>query len=1047
MEADLSRVLANLHQDIADLQYLQQQATTRAPTLVQQQPHLQQPQQLLQQPPRDASEPGIRSMQHEPCRPVPQLQPPRDASEPGIRSMQHEPCSRPVPQPRTHNYNNQQQGISSTTTTTINSSLRHTQSEVVGRVIQSSRPRALSTGATINHQTDYHNPYHHQQQYPPPPPSSLQTPRLHQHGYVNLQPRSMGKFKPCSQRPTSSYDNVPTENYSMLQISHSSMSQKMHVTQSTGDVFMPSKCTSSLSMKQSVTSMPPPPSVTHMPTPRSQSVTHMPPTPQSQSVTHMPPPQPQSVTHMPPPQPQSVTHMPPPQPQSVTHMPPPQPAIFIAPPPPPSTPTLFKPQTACVPTVPQSSTPFASGQRYMNVPLSVGGLSPVPAPANNSGQSGCGSNSAPPTPQHKSAPHRLHHSYIELWSGVCEERDSLSDSECEELKRSLQKPQTPSSTRPSPGYVEMSSPYIKSPQVTSPFTGSVLADFASRLAFYAGHQPRNIFCPFCPRYFGYEKSLGSHIHKAHRTELNTMVESGCCEVKLQLCPICQAQFFNTSVLPKHLIDFHRASVVEILEKNSCIISDAVGIQCPFCSKKVPHGKTGEQVLLYHMQQLHLSQYEEMIKVKFQPTCKASLESIGNTGTKGSGESAVFQPGITSTPGLSNRLANLAVQTRSRRSVEALDLDTTWSSHTATNRPTITTLQQQYNSEPTNVPNPALNNNPTNPMLAQDNQKTSNKQLTTCASKGILRHQSALGRKPSVKRELRFSVPPVTSEEIFIPESPQQDTPERCLQHKQSVLAPPPPQQQHTQQTTGNGTNKRVIPVRVDSLSAADFMDLNEKCSGQRKRRRLGLGLRSRKAFKKKDKENIGDLASGVGRVVDGAKKCLTEGLAPAKEPIISTMSTRTFRRPKPVAIPRVPQLPPVNGQHTGQHGEETTEDASVMGREQVAPSRDGESNMIDDAGSDTSRFTHLKLYSPLRMFRCNGCRVKFCDNESLGSHITSKHRGLLCLLRPQYGCGVCSAKFFENKYLVKHCLQHHTSLLEIRSPTKQKITLYRFTHE
>ncbi|KAK4296745.1 hypothetical protein Pmani_030784 [Petrolisthes manimaculis] len=1021
---DLSRVLANLHQDIADLQYLQQQATTRAPTL-QQQPQLPQ----LQLLPNLQLQPQLPKLQPQ----LLQLQPPPLQLQP----QRYDPC-RPIPQPRTHNNNNnnnnnqqqQQQGVSSTTTTTINnSSLRHTQSEVVGRVIQSSRPRALSTGATINpHQTDYHNPYlHQQQQYPPPTTpsfsSSLQTPTLHQHGYVNLQPRSMGKFKPCSQRPISSYDNVPTENYSMLQISHSSMSQKMQVTQSTGDVFMPSECTSSLSMKQSVTSMPPPPSVTHMPPPRSQS-----------------------VTHMPPPQSQSVTHMPPPQSQSITHMPPPQPAIFIAPPPPPSTPTLFKPQTACVPTLPQSSTPFTSGQRYMNVPLSVGGLSPVPAPTNNSGQSGCGSNSAPPTPQHKSAPHRLHHSYIELWSGICEERDSLSDSECEELKRSLQEPQTPS-TRPSPGYVEMSSPYIKSPQVTSPFTGSVLADFASRLAVYAGHQPRNIFCPFCPRYFGYEKSLGSHIHKAHRTELNTMVESGCREVKLQLCPICQAQFFNTSVLPKHLIDFHRASVVEILEKNSCIISDAVGIQCPFCSKKVPHGKTGEQVLLYHMQQLHLSQYEEMIKVKFQPTCKASLESIGNTGTKGSGELPMYQPGIISTPGLSNRLANLAVQTRSRRSVEALDLDTTWSSHTATNRPTITTLQQQYHSEPTDVPNPGLNNNPTNPMQAQNNQKTSNKQLTTCASKGILRHQSALGRKPSVKRELRFSVPPVTSEEIFIPESPHQDTPERCLQHKQPVQAPPPPQQQHTQQTTGNGTNKRVIPVRVDSLSAADFMDLNEKCSGQRKRRRLGLGLRSRKAFKKKDKENIGDLASGVGRVVDGAKKCLTEGLAPAKEPIISTKSTRTFRRPKPVAIPRVPQLPPVNGQHTGQHDEETTQDVAVMGREQVAPSRDGERDMIDDAGSDSSPFTHLKLYSPLRMFRCNGCRVKFCDNESLGSHITSKHRGLLCLLRPQYGCGVCSAKFFENKYLVKHCLQHHTSLLEIRSPTKQKITMYRFTHE
>lgn len=963
MEADLSRVLANLHQDIADLHYLQQQ---------------QQVQQQASRTPRIVLEAG---------------------------KVQHEAANRPVPQPRSH----QQQQYA----TTGSSCLRHTQSEVVGRVIQTSRPRALSTGATT-HQTDYHHhyPYHHQR-YPQARP---------QHGYVNLQPRSPSKFKHYSQRPTSSYDNVPE---TFAQVSHSSVSH-VQVTQPDCGVNMLSKC-KSLSVQQSATSMPLPSSVIHMPTSHAQSALHV-----------LPPPQPQSATHLPLSHAQPVTHMPPQQPQSATHMPPPQAAIFM-PPPPPSTPTQFTPQTMSVPPVPQSSTPFATGQRYVNVPLSAGGLSPVPAPANNSGLSGGSSNSAPPTPQRKSAPHRLHHSYIELWSGVREERDSLSDSECEEIKRSFQEPQTTPSIRPSPGYVEMSSPYIKSPQVTSPFTGSILADFASRLAFYAGHQPRNIFCPFCPRYFGYEKSLGSHIHKAHRAELNNMVENESHEVKLQLCPICQAQFFNTSVLPKHLIDFHRASVVEILEKNNCIISDAVGIQCPFCSKKVPHGKTGEQVLLYHMQQLHLGQYEEMIKVKFQPTCTASLESIGNS--KGSGESAMVHPGTTSTPGLSNRLASLAVQTQSRRSVEALDLDTTWSSHTAT----IITPKHHLNPKPTNVPDPELKTNPATQIQAQDDQ-IANKQLTTCASKGILRHQSSVGRKPSVKRELRFSVPPVTSEEIFIPESPQQDTPERGSQQQQALQSQPQQQQKQQMQQptcTGNGTN-RVIPVRVDSLSAADFMDLNDKCSGPRKRRRLGLGLRSRKAFKKKDKENIGDLASGVGRVVDGAKKCLTEGLAPAKEPIISTKSTRTFRRPKPVAIPRVPELPVVNSQYVG-HVEEA-KDVSVMGREHVAQNKDGEKEM-QEAGSDTSPFTHLKLYSPLRMFRCNGCRVKFCDNESLGSHITSKHRGLLCLLRPQYGCGVCSAKFFENKYLVKHCLQHHTSLLEIRSPTKQKITMYRFTQE
>ncbi|KAG0711299.1 hypothetical protein GWK47_020894 [Chionoecetes opilio] len=479
------------------------------------------------------------------------------------------------------------------------------------------------------------------------------------------------------------------------------------------------------------------------------------------------------------------------------------------------------------PRVSQPATPFptphiSAAPKYMNVPLS-----PYPS-----------SSSAPTSPQRGHSKQRLHHSYIELWSGMQEERDSFSDSECEEMKRSFQEPQTPNS-RPSPGYVQMTSPFIKSPQVTSPFNGSVLANFATKLASYAGQQPRNIFCPFCPRYFGYEKSLGSHLHKMHRVELNSMVENVCSDIQLQFCPICQAQFFNSSVLPKHLTDFHRASVIEVLEKNACIISDNMGIHCPFCTKMVPHGKT---------------------------------------------------------------------------------------------------------------------------------------------------------------------------------ESPEP-----------SATEPPPSGPQQQQRLVCDNDSSRVIPIRVDSLSAADFMDLTAKGGAQRKRRRLGLGLRSRKAFKKKDKENIAErelntLASEASKIVSFGKKHES-----TVTPTIRTQSTRTFRRPKPVAVPRVPELPPAPKRV----------DSVTM----------GSTSKADKDEDNDSPFTNLKLYSPLRMFRCNGCHVKFCDNESLSGHIGVRHKGLLHLLRPQYGCGICSAKFFENKYLVKHCLQHHTSLLEIRSPSKHKVSIYRFPQD
>ncbi|XP_063863106.1 uncharacterized protein LOC135102204 isoform X2 [Scylla paramamosain] len=639
------------------------------------------------------------------------------------------------------------------------------------------------------------------------------------------------------------------------------------------------------------------------------------------------------------------------------------------------------------PTVPvtKPATPFltlhtSSVPKYMNVPLS-------PHPH---------SSSAPTTPQRGNSKQLLHHSYIELWSGIQEERDSLSDSECEELKRSLQDSQT-SSNCPSPGYVQMTSPFIKSPQVTSPFNGSVLANFATKLASYAGQQPRNIFCPFCPRYFGYEKSLSSHIHKSHRVELNSMVENMCNDLVLQFCPICQAQFYNSSVLPKHLTDFHRASVIEVLEKHACITSDTMGIHCPFCTKMVPHGKTGEQVLLYHMQQLHMSDYNAMIGKKFKPYTAASLESLKSLSSGEMVDTENFQPGVTSTPGLSNRLGTMAL------AVQALNLDTTWSSHTGILRSPVPP-----------PPKPAVTEEA--PKSQTKHNQDKGQQLASSTSKGILRHQNALGRKPSVKRELRFSVPPVTSEEVFVPESPDPPATESSASGSK-----------HQQHQICDDNSNRVIPIRVDSLSAADFVDLTTKNGAQRKRRRLGLGLRSRKAFKKKDKENVGErelnsLASEASKLASCGKKQNNTVTS-----TVRTQGTRTFRRPKPVAVPRVPELPPANKRV-----------------DSVALESTSKANKKEETDSP---FINLKLYSPLRMFRCNGCHVKFCDNESLSGHIGMRHKGLLHLLRPQYGCGVCSAKFFENKYLVKHCLQHHTSLLEIRSPCKHKVSIYRFTQD
>ncbi|XP_076029284.1 uncharacterized protein LOC143018074 [Oratosquilla oratoria] len=649
-------------------------------------------------------------------------------------------------------------------------------------------------------------------------------------------------------------------------------------------------------------------------------------------------------------------------------------------------------------------------------------------------------NSLPSTPKdfHKnevSPSHAINHSYIQLWTGVREERDSLSDSECEEMRRAsfLQDahpspPSTPSTPlrKVSPGYVEMSSPYIK-----SPCNGSVLADLAGKLANYAGHIPRNIFCPFCPRYFGYEKSLGTHIHKSHKGELETLLERRAGQVQLQFCPVCHARFLNGSVLAKHLSDFHRSCVIELLSKHQRLTCDASGLHCAFCPKKVPVCKTGEQVLLYHLMQVHDRQFDALIQDTFRPyTSQGSHESIKSVSTIDLLQVTSFEPGLTSTPGLSNKLGSvqLGAHDTSARSVDTVESDQTWSSHTGHSKASLPPEQvHQAQTQPT-VPIPCK----------QDGQKPEQQHgpPERCSSKGILRYPSGNGlmKRPSVKRELRFSVPPVTSEEVFEPDAREHLTPPDPKRPEPAPRTTVPSQVvQKTTQRNGQAINgeERKIPIRIDSLSAADFIDMNEAANGNRKKRRkLGLGLRSRKAFKQRDKENINldeNVAMGATMVT-------------STPPISSITAPRTFRKPKPVSLP---QFSSSATQHN-HHGSSSQPNCAIG---ETGASADPKDSASSDGAVDFSPFSSLKLYSPLRMFRCNGCRVKFCDNEALAGHIGARHRGLLGLLRPNYGCGVCSARFYENKYLVKHCLQHHTSLLEIKSPQRHKITIYRFSHK
>ncbi|KAL7646738.1 UNVERIFIED_CONTAM: hypothetical protein RMT77_001993 [Armadillidium vulgare] len=610
---------------------------------------------------------------------------------------------------------------------------------------------------------------------------------------------------------------------------------------------------------------------------------------------------------------------------------------------------------------------------YQNIPLNIPSLSPkYPSYVNLPGSiienfsrtHSLGElssvSSAPSTPRGSHNP-KVKKSYIQLWTGS-EESVSISDD-------------TISSG--GTGYVSMTSPYLRSPN------SSLLSELAYHLSSYETKQDTSeIFCPFCARPFIKEKNLKHHIQAIHRHDLLKVIGSKE-PVSIQYCPECQSRFFNSDLLPNHLLEFHRDSVLDIVDRSKSLRYSDKEMKCPFCPKKVCISKSGEENMLFHVAQLHCVEFQTLIQSMFKPVeCLKRGEALTKLSTEDLARALSFQPGVTSTPGLSLKFKTLNCEAEEDSiSGSHTNLESTWNSHCGLKIvdkvETVTVVDQHQ-----------------------------------IISKGILRSQTDLTHKPSVKRELRFSVPPVTSAEFFIPESPESTTTEsfdNIDEHKDNMF---------------NFSKRRDIPIRVDSLSSADFIELTSLPS--RKRRRLGVSLKSKSSFKKTKCETT----HLVENVFEGLKSigCSKN----SNENVIKTTATRTFRKPKPVPSPKVPLS-------------RNTEKVSKV------PPPPSEIRMtVEDFESEIiepSSFGNMKLYSPLKMFRCNGCRIKYCDNESLGSHIRSKHKGFMGLIRPHFGCGICSAKFYENKYLVKHCLQHHTSLLEIRSPKKNKISIYRFNQD
>jgi len=316
---------------------------------------------------------------------------------------------------------------------------------------------------------------------------------------------------------------------------------------------------------------------------------------------------------------------------------------------------------------------------------------------------------------------------------------------------------------------------------------------------------------------------------------------------------------------------------------------------------------------------------------------------------------------TSTPGLSNVMGTMNIAPDLKRKFSELEKDTNCS--------------EVY---------PVVRKSPRTSELCLGPHSNSPSVYT---GKGILR-SCTTPKLPKVKRELRFSVPHVTREKFYFPETPSPES-----------------------------ANKPVFTYKCEADEESD--NLNPS-SIDRKRR--SLTLKTGRLFKPKDKENIP-----------------TTNIA---QPTYMSANFRSFRRPiketstKPNASPCASKL----------HSIHDITKTSLATEENIT-----------------------SLYSPLRLFRCNNCRSKFCESKELLTHVTQVnispklnnfiwldeknllciykdwiiniivcffllqvHKGIFSLLRPQYGCGVCAAKFYESKHLQRHCLQHHPSLLDQR---------------
>jgi len=513
------------------------------------------------------------------------------------------------------------------------------------------------------------------------------------------------------------------------------------------------------------------------------------------------------------------------------------------------------------------------------------------------------------------------------------------------------------STKGSPTYIQMTSPFVRSP------VSSIYAQLATVLASYAGHSGKVMFCPLCPRQLSYERSLINHIQRTHRFDLEEMVNGEPGDLVLQSCPLCQASFFNTAVLPKHLFDCHKDGLIQLLEKNSCLKSTAEELQCPFCAKTVPADINGERMLVFHLQRFHNAQFSDMITNTFDPRVIAP-HSMKRTALHPSNIHLL-------TPELYGKMGSLLKSSDSKRKLSDVQNED------------LSLIRSAKKSSELSVEK-KITRTPLSSMRPVPKKAGTNR--------SILRSGKKPGDRNRVKRELRFSVPHVTKQKVYFPDSSD------AINMKRDDLL---------------DVNECSISTQ-SFISTEDIVDMDQPVV--RKRRRLHMNTN---IFRCKDKENASEK-------LDVSNVHFTE-------------NTKVYRRPK-VTLER--QKPVTRQKHPSKGSPCATKlfstsvnlsDTQDSIAESDISSLDGNPKQQNQSLlKDQSHLSSLKLYSQLRLFRCNTCNKKYCDNVSLMIHVSQNHRGLLSLLRAHFACGICPSKFYDNKQLVKHSLQHHTSLLEIR---------------